>query len=256
MRVGIVPSSDTCRSPGYHVPGPAKMSPATFSNSSRSGSAPSRACALESASSDAAATATPAFRPHHHPGQLPHHPHRAPVHKQCQPEYEVHRQPRRKHPLTLLPCLGHVDDLLQPAREHSRQHADRDPVLQPALTVPGPLAYPGVYAGWRVLRGIYLNGPEGRGRRRSHWSRAERARTSSCSCEWRPICVFIRLRRCFIGMLSDAEPSNANEIIGEDVSSVTGVSPGILAPIRDRRSRRPAGTPGNSRRLFGLLATI
>ena len=65
--------------------------------------------------------------------QLPHYPRRAPVNKQRRPEHEVHRQPRRKHPLTLLTCLGHVDDLLQPARKHPRQHADRDPVLQSAF---------------------------------------------------------------------------------------------------------------------------
>ena len=56
-----MPSSDTSRSPRHHAPGaPAgATNPATRQNSSRSGSAPSRDRALDSASSDGTATATP-----------------------------------------------------------------------------------------------------------------------------------------------------------------------------------------------------
>ena len=56
-----MPSSDTSRSPRHHAPAApgGAVNPATFSNSSRSGSAPSRARAFDSASSDGTATATP-----------------------------------------------------------------------------------------------------------------------------------------------------------------------------------------------------
>src|SRR5512135_3020366 len=57
----VVPSSDTSRSPRQNAPAmPGRASsPAAFSNSSRSGAGPSRARALDNASSDGTATVTP-----------------------------------------------------------------------------------------------------------------------------------------------------------------------------------------------------
>jgi hypothetical protein len=57
----VVPSSDTSRSPRQNAPGVpgTATAPATFANSSRSGSAPSLARAFDSASSDGTATMMP-----------------------------------------------------------------------------------------------------------------------------------------------------------------------------------------------------